>query len=101
MIQIIKHTLNDNSDASSSIDVMVCSSIPCAEEIILKEINKGFEEEWDSLESAAHDLNRDLAQSNWDKENRCFLWLDDGKGECYQIARINEREVNTKFQHIG
>ena len=98
MIQIIRLTYHDDSDGSTSIDVMPCASIMSAKEIILIEINKGFEGDWKSLNEAATDLNDDLASCSWDEDNKAFSWYDNGKGETYIIGRINERELNTKWQ---
>ena len=60
MIQITAITLNDDEYASRDIDVMVCSSINSAKEIILNGINKHFDGEWESLEAAANDLKEEL-----------------------------------------
>ena len=37
----------------------------------------------------------------WIEKEKKFYWNDNGKGEEYFINRVNEREVNTKYQHIG
>jgi hypothetical protein len=101
MIQIIKITYNDDKDASTSIQVMVCSSILAAQGVILDEINKGFDGKWASLEEAAKALNKELEHCVWFEKDRELTWMDNGKGADYHIARINIREVNTKFQTIG
>ena len=98
MVQIIRFTYHDDKDASTSVEVMVCSSIEAAKEIILKEINEGFEGNWKSLKEAAKDLDSELNDCTWDEDGRCFTWMDNGKGESYNIGRVNVREVNTKFQ---
>lgn len=101
MIQITAITLNDDKYASRDIDVMVCSSIDSAKEIILDGINKHFDGEWTSLEEAASDLNDELDGCGWIEREKKFYWNDNGNGEEYFINRVNEREVNTKYQHIG
>lgn len=101
MIQIVRITFNDDKDASTSVDVMVCSSIDAAKEIILGEINKGFDGKWKSLPEAAKELNKDLTNCTWNEDEKDFMWFDNGKGENYMIGRINERAVNTKFQRIN
>jgi hypothetical protein len=98
MIQIIKVAFNDDKDASTGISVMVCSSIPCAKEVILNELNKGFDGNWASLEEAALALNKELEHCVWFEKERELSWMDNGKGDEYTIARIDIREVNTKFQ---
>ena len=102
MIQIIKISYNDDKDASTSIQVMVCSSIPCAKEVILNELNKEFDGDWKSLKEAALALNKELEHCVWFEDDRELTWMDNGKGADYHIARINTIEgVNTKFQTIG
>lgn len=98
MIQIIKETFNDDKDASTGIEVMVCSSILAAQGVILDELNKGFDGNWASLKEAALALNKELEHCVWFENSREFSWMDNGKGVEYIIARINIREVNTKFQ---
>lgn len=101
MIQIIRLRYHDDSNGSTSIDVMVCASKDCAKEIILNEINKGFEESFQSLNGAATELNNDLTSCTWDAEDETFSWYDNGKGETYIIGDVNVNEVNTKFQIFG
>ena len=98
MVQIIRLTYHDDKDASTSVEVMVCSSLEAAEEIILKEMNEGFQCKWNNLKEVAKDLNSELDCCMWDEDGRCFTWMDNGKGESYNIGRVNVREVNTKFQ---
>ena len=98
MIQIIRITFNDDKDASMSIDVMVCSAIDAAKEIILGEINKGFDGNWKTLSDAASELCEEIYHCEYDEKNMSFSWEDNCKGETYKICRINMREVNTKFQ---
>lgn len=100
MIQIIKIVFNDDKDASTGIEVMVCSSILAAQGVILDELNKGFDGNWASLEEAALALNKELDHCTWFEKERELTWMDNGKGVEYTIARINIREVNTKFQKI-
>jgi len=99
MAQIIRLTYNDDSDGSIDIDIMLCSSKDCAKEIILDEINKGFNKEWKSLDDAANELDKELYGCTF--EDDTFSWSDNGKGETYIIANLNLSEVNTEFQHIG
>ena len=99
MIEIIKFTYKD--DSAANINVKVCSSIPCAKVLILDEINMGFGGDWMSLSDAANDLKDELEECGWLEEEKLFMWADNGKGEVYFIGRINEREVNTKWQNIG
>lgn len=101
MIQIVRFSYHDDSDCSTSVEVMPCASIMSAKEVILNEINKGFEGDWKSLGDAAKELNHDLVICIWDEEENTFAWYDNGKGETYIIGRINERELNTKWQNIG
>jgi hypothetical protein len=101
MIQIIKISYNDDKDASTSIQVMVCSSIPCAKEVILNELNKDFEGKWKSLKEAALALNKELEHCVWFEDDRELTWMDNGKGVDYHIARININDgVNVKYQTI-
>lgn len=100
MIQVIKIVFNDDKDASTGIEVMVCSSILAAQGVILDELNKGFDGNWASLEEAALALNKELDHCTWFEKERELTWMDNGKGVEYTIARINIREVNTKFQKI-
>lgn len=101
MIQIIRFTYNDDNIGTTNADVMVCSSKDCAKEIILDVINKGFEGKWKNLREAATELNNGLGGCFFSEDENTFTWHDNGKGETYLIGRINEREVNTKFQSIG
>jgi len=96
MVEIIKLAYHDDSDASTSVEIMVCSSIDAAKEILLKKINKDFEGNWASLKEAASELKDDLEYC--DMTGTSFTWLDNGKGETYHIGSVNVREVNTKFQ---
>jgi hypothetical protein len=99
MIQIFKFTNSDDMLSTTHVDVMVCSSKDGAREIILNEINKDFEGNWKNLREAAMELNNDLGDCFFDEDT--FTWHDNGKGETYLISRINEKEVNTKFQNVG
>ena len=99
MIQIFKFTNSDDMLSTTHVDVMVCSSKDGAREIILNEINKDFEGNWKNLREAAMELNNDLGGRFFDEDT--FTWHDNGKGETYLISRINEKEVNTKFQNVG
>lgn len=101
MIQIIRLTYHDDKDGSTSIAIMPCASIMSAKEIILKEVNKGFEDDFKSLNEAATELSKDLVCCVWDEESNTFHWYDNGKGETYIVGRINERELNTNWQNIG
>ena len=100
MIQLVAITYNDDTYASKDIDVMVCSSIDTAKETILNNINKKFDGEWDSLESAANELTMDLENAIWIENEKKFAWHDNGKGEEYMIAEI-EIMGNDNFQHVG
>ena len=99
MIQIFKFTNFDDTICTTHVDVMVCSSKDSAREIILNEINKDFEGNWKNLREAATELNNDLGGCFFDEDT--FTWHDNGKSVTYLISRINEREVNTKFQNVG
>lgn len=101
MIQIVKVTLHDDKDASQSIEIMPCASIMTAKEVILNEINKEFDGSWKSLDEAAKWLDDYEFYCAWDEETKMFQWQDNGKGETYIIARINERELNKEFKQIG
>ncbi len=101
MVLIIKITKVDDSYDSKNIDVMVSSSMDAAKELVLKEINKEFDENWASLDKAAEILAEDLTDADWDEVARTFMWSDNGKGETFIIGKLNEREVNTKFQYFG
>lgn len=101
MIQIVKVTLHDDKDASQSIEIMPCASIMSAKEVILNEINKEFDGSWKSLDEAANALNGNISECGWNEETKMFQWQDNGKGETYIIARINERELNKEFKQIG
>jgi hypothetical protein len=72
-----------------------------AEEIILGELNKGFDGEWKSLQEAVEELNDELIYCSWDKGQKTIQWLDNGKGETYIISRINESALNEKWQTIA
>lgn len=101
MIQIVKVTLIDDMDISQRIEIMPCASIMSAKEVILGEINKEFDGSWKSLDEAANELNNDFSHASWDEETKMFQWQDNGKGETFIIARINERELNKEFKQIG
>ena len=101
MIEIIKFTYKDDSRATACINVKVCSSIPCAKVLILDEINMGFGGNWMSLSDAANDLKDELEECEWLEKEKIFVWADNGKKEVYFIGRINEREINTKWQNIA
>lgn len=101
MVLVIKITKVDDSYDSKNIDVMVSSSMDAAKELVLKEINKEFDENWASLDKAAEILAEDLTDAGWDEAARTFMWSDNGKGETFIIGKLNEREVNTKFQYFG
>ena len=101
MIQIIKFSSNDDCVTSTDVSVMLCSSKDSAKEIILNEINKGFESNWKNLREASTELNNDIGGCFFSEDEDIFTWHDNGKGDTYLIGRINEREVNTKFQNIG
>ena len=101
MILIIRFTYNDDNVSSTDVDVMECSSKDCAKEIILNDINKGFDGKWKNLREAANELHNDIKSCFFSEDENTFTWHDNGKGETYLIGRINEREVNTKFQNIG
>jgi hypothetical protein len=97
MIQIIKITI-DNSAVETGISVMVCSSIDAAKEAILNELNEKFNGKWTSLKEAALALNKQLEHCTWFEDDKVLNWMNNGMGNEYTIARINIREVNTKFQ---
>jgi Ni,Fe-hydrogenase III component G len=101
MIQIIRFTYNDDSFASIDVDVMVCSSKDCAKEIILNEINKGFNGKWKNLREAANELDNDIENCSFLEDENKFMWYDNGKGEAYLIGNLDVRELNTEFQNIG
>lgn len=100
MIQIVKLTYNDDNLGSIDAEVMPCASINTAKEIVLNEVNKIFEYNFKSLVEAVKKLSSDI-DASWDEESKTFSWADNGKGETYIICKINERELNTKFQRIG
>ena len=99
MVQIVRLTYNDDSYGSVDIDIMLCSSKDCAKEIILNEINKGFNEKWKSLDDAANELDKELYKCTF--EDDTFSWFDNGKGESYTIGSLNLSEVDTEFQRIA
>ena len=104
MILLVKFSQVDDSDSTIFADVMVCSSKDCAKEIILGIINKDFNGKWKNLREAAEELSKDLYECKYSEDkddDYVFLWHDNGNGEKYNIVRINQTEVNTKFQDIG
>ena len=101
MIQVIKFTYHDDASASTSMEIMVCSSIETAQRAILKAINKAFEGEWASLKGAAKALNYELSNCSWDEDCSTFVWFDNGKGESYSICKIDENKVDVEFQNVG
>ena len=101
MIQIVKVTLIDDKDMSQRIEIMPCASIMTAKEVILNEINKGFNGSWKSLDEAAKWLDDYEFYCTWTEETKTFQWIDNGKGETYIIADINIRELNKEFKQIG
>lgn len=103
MIVLVKVTFIDDSDASKAIEIMPCSSINGAKEVLLEHLNKEFEAKWKTLEEAESDLSgfSDLEDCGMSEDGLEFHWWDNGKGETFFISRINEREVNTKFQRVG
>lgn len=101
MIQIVKITLLDDKDLSQRIEIMPCASIMTAKEVILNEVNKGFDGSWKSLDEAAKWLADNDFYCTWDEETKTFQWIDNGKGETYIITDINIRELNKEFKYIG
>ena len=102
MVLLVRITECDDKYATRDIEVMVCSSVPCAREIILNEVNKGFEDNFKSLEDAADALSKELYLCNYSDDKKTFVWSDDCKGETYIICRVNQFSgVNTTFQNIG
>ena len=98
MLQIIKFTLNDDSVASKSIEVMFCNTLQECKKMILKELNNDFEEDWQSLNDAIVDLENDMAYCSCD--NATFVWEDNGKGCSYIIGNIDINNEN-EFQHFN
>lgn len=101
MVLLVKFTYNDDNVGSTDVDVMVCSSKDCAKEIILNIINKDFDGKWKNLREASNELDNNIGGCFFSENEDTFTWHGNGKGETYLIGRINEREVNTKFQSIG
>lgn len=101
MTQIIKLTYNDDKDGSTSIEVMVCSSVDAAKEIIRAEICNGFDGVWNTLEEASQELSDELTCCVWDEDSKTFHWYDDGKGCTYIIGEVWIMNVNTKWQKFG
>ena len=99
MIQIIKITYHDDSNASKSIDIRVCTSVENAKEAILYRINKKFDGDWSTLKSAATELNDNLSDCSWDEDDKVFSWYDNGKGETYIIGEIER--TSTLWQYFG
>lgn len=87
MIQIIKIFNQDNAVASKAVEVMFCSSFEEARQCILNDICVGFGEEWDSLESAANDLESDLSYCSYEDDS--FVWSDNGQGVEYMIGEVD------------
>lgn len=100
MIVLVKVTFIDDADASKGIDIMTCSSIDCAKETLLDYLNKSFETNCRSLNEVVDSLS-ELEDCGMGDDGLSFYWWDNGQGESFQISRINEREVNTKFQRVG
>ena len=99
MVQIIKTTHIDDKDASKTIEIMVCSSKNTAREIVLNEINKGFNGNYQSFVEAVEDLKDELFHVSFGTNE--FIWNDNGKGEEYHIVKINTTDgIDTKFQMV-
>lgn len=100
MIQIIKHIINDACEASVDTQVMVCSSEQKAKEIILKDINDGFEASWKSLKEAESELSKELEQCQCSENETSFVWFDNAKGESYDIVTIDETKIDKEYQQV-
>ena len=100
MIQIIKFIINDDSEASIDTQIMVCSSEQKAKEIILKEINDGFEANWKSLKEAESELSKELDDCQCLVDETSFTWFDNAKGESYDIITIDETKIDKEFQKV-
>ena len=99
MLQIIKITLNDDSFASKSIEVMFCNTLQECEKMILKELNNDFEKDWQSLNDAIADLENDVDYCSYDETT--FVWEDNGKGCSYIIGNIDIFSRKNEFQHFN
>lgn len=94
---IYKETFNDDKDGSITKSIKVCSSIKEAKDIVLKEINKDFEDEWSCLEDVTEDLLVGDIHSYCD--NDVFMWDDNGKGNVYRFVEIDTE--SKEYQFIG
>lgn len=101
MIEIVKLTYHDDSNDSTSISVMACTSIEAAKEVILEAVNKGFEGDWKSLKDAADELNNELSGCSWNEESKVFYWYDNGKGETFFIGSVCITNLNREFNEFG
>ena len=99
MVQIVRIEQIDDMYASMYVSVMPCSSIEKAKETILGIVNMDFDGNWESLTDAASELNCDIEHCNWD--GNTFRWFDNGKGDTYIIANVNEKEMDGEFQNFG
>ena len=84
---IFKQAFNDDSNGSITKSIKVCNSIEEAKKIVLDEVNKGFEDEWKSLEDATKDLLASNINSYCDDD--VFMWDDNGKGDVYRFVEID------------
>lgn len=101
MKQIIRFIVNDDKDGSVDVDIMPCASIMSGQDVILAEVNKGFDGNWKSLGDAAKELNNEITYCDWNEADKTFQWIDNGKGETYIISCINEKKSNVKWQNIA
>lgn len=96
MVLILKTTQNDDSEASVTKSVKPCKSVEAAKQIIVKELQEGFElpDDCDTFAKIANELansgitcrvsGNGIIDSIW--------WYDNGKGDQYDIIPFNDGE---------
>ena len=99
MVLLVKVTYNDDSDGSTNLDVMVCENAIRAEIRLEKIIQNEFDLNDKSLREIAEELNEEFVHCSWDNESKTFSWYDNGKGETFVIADVNEFKKDL-FQNI-
>ena len=93
---IIKTTQNDDNEASVTKEIKACQSVEAAKQVIIKELQEGFElgEECNTFAKIANELvNSDIqCRVSGNGVIDTIWWYDNGKGEQFEVIPMNDTE---------
>ena len=93
---IIKTTQNDDNEASVKKEIKVCGSVEAAKQVVIKELQEGFEleEGCDTFAKVSEELVNSGIQSRvyGNSTIDSIWWYDNGKGEQFDIIPMNDSE---------